>query len=304
MMDQKNPTIKKLVTHNGSFHADDIFATATLTLMLEREGTKYEVIRTRDEELIKSADYVYDVGGVYDKETNRFDHHQVGGAGKHENGIEYASFGLVWNKYGEKVAGSQEVADLIEKKLVSPVDAGDNGIDLVENKRETSPYFIQHLFGALRPTWKEGDENLDANFMQCVEIAKMVLSREITQTKDILEAKNAVLKIYNNTLDKKIIILDQNYPCEYILKDFKEVLYVVYPRETGEWGVKTLREDPKTFKNRKDFPKEWGGMRDEALITLTGVADAIFCHRGLFMAVAKSKEGAMKLAQIAVEYQV
>ncbi len=295
-------TIKKLITHNGAFHADDIFATATLVLMLEKEGIGYEIIRTRDEEIIKSADYVYDVGGIYDADENRFDHHQVGGAGKHENGIEYASFGLVWKKYGEKVAGSKEVADLIEKKLVNPVDAGDNGMDLVENKGETSPYLIQHLFGTLRPTWKESDENLDANFRQCVEIAKTVLSREITQTKDILEAKNAVLEIYNNTLDKKVIILDQNYPSEYILKDFKEVLYVVYPRATGDWGVKTLREDSKTFKNRKDFPKEWGGARDEALVALTGVADAIFCHRALFLAVAKSKEGAMKLAQIAVEY--
>src|ERR1035437_8037366 len=93
---------KILVTHNGIFHADDIFATATLSLLLDGH---IKVTRTRDENLIKSADYVYDVGGIYDPALNRFDHHQVGGAGKRDNGIPYAAFGLVWMQYGETVCG-------------------------------------------------------------------------------------------------------------------------------------------------------------------------------------------------------
>lgn len=36
---------------------------------------------------------VVDIGGVYDLETNHFDHHQIGGAGKRENGIPYAAIG-------------------------------------------------------------------------------------------------------------------------------------------------------------------------------------------------------------------
>ena len=73
--------MKKLVTHNGSFHSDDIFAAATLIIYLEKRGEKYEIIRTRDQEIIKTGDYVFDVGGVYDEATNRFDHHQKGGGG-------------------------------------------------------------------------------------------------------------------------------------------------------------------------------------------------------------------------------
>ena len=107
---------KKLITHNGSFHADDIFACATLSLMLEKAGEKFEVIRTRDEEIIKTGDYVFDVGGIYDENLNRFDHHQIGGAGKRQGGIEYSSFGLVWKKFGEEICGSKEVALTIDKK--------------------------------------------------------------------------------------------------------------------------------------------------------------------------------------------
>ena len=65
---------KKLVTHNGSFHADDIFACATLCLILEKQGKEFEIIRTRDEEMIKTGDYVFDVGGIYDANKNIFDH--------------------------------------------------------------------------------------------------------------------------------------------------------------------------------------------------------------------------------------
>ena len=131
--------MKKLITHNGSFHADDIFACATLSLVLEKEGQEFEVIRTRDEETIKNGDYVFDVGGIYNPKINRFDHHQKSGAGKRENGIEYSSFGLVWKKFGKELTGSEKIAELIDKHLVSSIDAHDNGLDLVEIKYDVSP---------------------------------------------------------------------------------------------------------------------------------------------------------------------
>ena len=125
--------IKKLITHDGSFHSDDIFAAATLLIYLEKKGETGEITRTRDAEIIKNGDYVFDVGGIYDEKNNRFDHHQTLGAGERENGIAYSSFGLVWRKLGIEVAGSRETADFIEKKLVMPIDANDNGIDLFKS---------------------------------------------------------------------------------------------------------------------------------------------------------------------------
>ncbi len=91
---------KIAVTHCGSFHTDDVFACATLSLYFKKNNLKYKLIRTRDDNIIKKADYVFDVGGIYDPKIDRFDHHQYGGAGKRENNIPYASFGLVWKKFG------------------------------------------------------------------------------------------------------------------------------------------------------------------------------------------------------------
>ncbi|MDR3519808.1 MAG: MYG1 family protein [Candidatus Pacebacteria bacterium] len=300
-------TVKQLVTHDGSFHADDIFACATLCLILEKENETFEIKRTRDLKIIKNGDYVFDVGGVYNKETNRFDHHQVGGAGRRSSGegqvvVEYASFGLVWEKFGKIISGDERVVEIIDKRLAMPIDAFDNGLDLVENKYEVTPYYIQHLFFSMRPTWKEESLSKDTMFLKCVEIAKSVLAREIIQAQDALLAEELVISIYKNTSDKRIIVLDKHYPYEYVLNNFPEPLFAVYLKESdNSWQIKAIKENPKTFVNRKNFPKAWAGLRDEELENITGVKGAVFCHRGLFLAVAQTKEGAIKLAQIAVE---
>lgn len=295
----------KLVTHNGSFHADDVFACATLYILLEKENKAYEIIRTRDEEVIKGGDYVFDVGGVYNENENRFDHHQVGGAGKRLVGnleVEYSSFGLIWKKFGLGLAGSENAFKLVDKNLVAPIDAHDNGFILVENKYEVTPYLINNFIQIMRPTWNEDSKNMEINFLKCVAVAKEILSREIIYVKDALEASKSVVTTYNNTKDKRIIILNKNYSYGDILEELPELLFVVYPRESDSfWAVKSVRVKSKTFKNRKDLPNSWAGLRDKELQKITGISDAVFCHRALFFAVAKSKEGAIKLAQIALD---
>jgi uncharacterized UPF0160 family protein len=301
--------MKKLITHNGSFHTDDIFAAATLSLVLEKKGEAFEIIRTRDPEIINSGDYVFDVGGVYDEEKNRFDHHQVGGAGRRVFGegddrveIEYAACGLVWKKFGIELTQSIEAVGFLDKRLFAPIDANDNGFDLVERKYKVFPYSIQDFFRVMRPTWNEKDLEVDKMFLESVKIAKEILVREIINAKDIILSNQSILSVYKNSLNKDILIFDDDYPSSEILNDLPEVLFVVYPRETSNtWGVKAIRENSQTFKNRKDLPVSWAGLRDEELQRVTGVSDAVFCHRGLFLAVSNSKEGAIKLAQIAVE---
>lgn len=301
-METNNNKKIKLVTHDGSFHSDDIFACATLALVLEKEGQDFEVIRTRKTEHILSGDYVFDVGGEYTLEKNIFDHHQVGGAGKRENGIEYASFGLVWKNFALRLGLSEKAILAIDSRLVAPIDAGDNGVDIVELKQDVSPYLIQNFFVAMRPTWKEDSLSADAAFLECVEIAKIIIAREIIQTNDAIAAEEAVVNIYNNSQDKRIIVLDKAYSYEYVIQNFPEPLFVIYPRSTDEaWGVKAVRANFNTFENKKSLPEAWAGLREEDFQKVSGVPDAIFCHRALFMAVAKSQAGAIKLAQIALQ---
>ncbi len=292
--------MKKIITHSGNFHADDIFAVATIQLILEKEGKIFEVVRTRDEEVMKTGDFVVDVGGVYDADKNLFDHHMPEGAGERENKIPYASFGLVWKKFGKELCGSNEVVGRIDKKLAQSIDATDVGIDLFTNiKEDVYPYLLRSFLVSLKPTWKEDDLNEYVMFDKAVNFAKEILQREIKITQDVAEGEQAVIEAYNKTEDKRIIIMDKKYPWEDVLSGYKEPLYAIYPNIS--WRVKAVRDDFNSFENRKDFPESWGGKNDEELAEITGVSDALFCHRARFLAGAKSKEGAIKLAQIALD---
>jgi uncharacterized UPF0160 family protein len=286
---------KILVTHNSTFHADDVFATAALSILLDGN---IKVVRTRDEEWFEKGDYVYDVGGEYDPSRNRFDHHQKGGAGVRENGTPYAAFGLVWKTYGEKLCGGKAVAQKIDEGLVQAIDAGDNGLDMYKIIGEVGPYLIENVFSAFRPSWKE-EEEYDKPFMELVDFAKKFLIRKIKKTQDVLEAENIVEKFYTEASDKRLIVLDDSYPWEDVLMKYPEPLFVVGPK-TGKWRVFTIRKERKSFENRKSLPEAWAGLVDEEMAKVSGVPDATFCHNGRFLAVANSKEGAIALAQKAL----
>lgn len=287
---------KIIVTHDSTFHADDIFAIATLFILYKGN---IKVIRTRDEKLIKSADIVCDVGGEYVKTNNRFDHHQIVGAGKRSNGIPYASFGLVWDKFGEELCGSPEVAKMIDEKLVQAIDANDNGVDLSITNGPANPYFIQSAFYSFRPSWKE-PQDYDSQFFKVVDIAKKILEREILKSKDSFDGEKFIYEIYQKSENKKLLIFDLKYPWEENTVKYSEPLIVVAPRPDGRWKAEAVFKKIGGMERRISFPVSWAGNRDDELVQITGVSDAIFCHNGLFMVVAKSKEGAIALANKAL----
>lgn len=66
----------KIGTHSGVFHCDDALACFMLKCLPKFKDA--QVIRSRDETILKDCDVVVDVGGVYDPATLRFDHHQRG----------------------------------------------------------------------------------------------------------------------------------------------------------------------------------------------------------------------------------
>ena len=293
----------KLVTHDGSFHADDIFACATLSLMLEKNNQSFEIIRTRDQEIMDRADYVFDVGGIYDEKLNRFDHHQIGGAGKRKNNIAYSSFGLVWQKFGIEVAGNEKTALFIERKLVIPVDANDNGIDLYKNNfLNILPYTLQDVFATFSPTALE-DMEKDKQFIKALVWAKEILMREIKKANDQIEITKIIQDFYKKEKDKRLIVIDKPKVSRFeiwdALQDFGEPLFVVYG-DNEDWSVVAMRKEKNSFGNRKDFPSSWAGLKAKKLQDITGVEDAVFCHNNLFLSVAKSKEGAVKLAELAL----
>jgi len=294
-----------IATHNGSFHADDIFACVTLLLYFKQQGKKVRIIRTRDQSDIDGADIVVDVGGVYDLETKRFDHHQSKGAGKRENGIPYASFGLVWMTYGFDLCGNQEIVDDIDRRLVQPIDAIDNGVSISESTEcGLYDYGIHGIVSAYQCTWKEAGETEKQyrNFMDLVSFFSDVLKREIEKAHHRLEMVELIEDIYTKAQRKDILEVPYHVTIGslmQVLESHKEVQFVICKSNTN-WKALALRKEACSFENRTSLPEAWDGKRNEELQEISGVDDALFCHNALFMAVAKSKEGAWKLAEQAV----
>jgi uncharacterized UPF0160 family protein len=285
---------KIIATHNGNFHADDVFSVAALKSILPA----FKLIRTRDAELINKADIVIDVGGEYDPEAGRFDHHQRGGAGERENGIPYSSFGLIWQKYGLAICqGNQEVANSVDAGLVSTIDA----IDCGHVKGVVEGISLSQTISMFNPTWQE-DSHFDSCFDEAVEFASRVLARFIATANGGISAKEIVAKAIDNAEDPRVIVLEKYTPWKRTVHALSEVaLYMIYPSGSGQWRIQTVPVEPGSFEDRKPLPKPWAGLSDKALQEVTGIDDAMFCHNGLFIAGAESFESTMKMASIALQ---
>lgn len=289
-----------LATHDGKFHLDEMFAIATLLMVFP----DLEIKRTRDDQIIAHADIVVDVGGVYDVKRKRFDHHQSGGAGKRENGVPYASFGLVWKEFGQKVCnGDERVASLMDKKLAQPIDASDSGYVLFKTtNREVSPYLFENVVRALTPTWKD-TESIDNIFFDILPFIKMILEKEIQKAHYFFEDTQAVKETYKNSEHREIIVLEHSYPWRSILARKKEPIYVIHPdQNTGNWIIACVPVSSRATDCRKLFPDTWRGKKDDDLKNITGVGDAVFCHDKGFIAVATTREGAIEMAKQAIAF--
>jgi uncharacterized UPF0160 family protein len=286
-----------VVTHDGRFHADDIFGVAVVQLRFGAENI--HLIRTREQAHIDEADIVLDVGGIYDSSRMRFDHHQ-NGAPVRENGLPYAAFGLLWKEFGPAITGSEVIAEKIEKKLAQPIDAGDNGIILYNTtEHDIAPAEVYDLVESfMPPLGSHGDAN--EAFMKAVEVARAYLERVIERAKIKEALREKARAGYDSAEDKTVIVFDVPMKRD-LLMEFPEVKIIVTPDEEGsKWSALAVPTEDGTFETRVLFPSDWAGLRDEELAEVSGVPDAIFCHKNLFLFVARSKEGAVEAAKKAV----
>jgi len=193
-----------ITTRGGKFDADNVGAVATLRLAGYSEHN-FRIRHTRNSQVIAESEFVIDfwigVGLVYDHSLRRYDHHQKGGAGTRENGVPYASFGLVWKHYGVKAIVNvleyylpkqiisqvnfdvlvNKVFLLVDANLVQGVDARDCGVKTHIGINGASPYTISDAISAWNVPWymSEFDKRDNGYFAGAVVRFQEVLSNEI-----------------------------------------------------------------------------------------------------------------------------
>ncbi len=276
-----------LVTHSGRFHADEVFA-ISMVLMVEQR----EITRTRDEEIIQQAEIVLDVGAEYDPERLRFDHHQNSFTETREDGTPYATAGLIWRHYAKRIFAARGLTDdyessfatqWVDDKLISDIDAVDNGV-FTEDPRPSVSLLI-----AMMNEPSDEPEKQELAFNKAIEFTTDILDNFIKAA--IKEAEVVVeLESYAKTVEDGILTLDKNLPFKDFIRSHPEIKRVVYPRSEEQFGVYCNTQE-------NHLPERFRGLRDQELNEVSGLSDAIFCHKSGFMAVCTSIESALFLAK-------
>lgn len=267
----------KGITHNGVFHADDVFSTALLKLV--NPCFKFQRVAYIEEEL---DDYiVYDIGG------GKFDHHS-NDILYHDNGRRLASFGLLWNEYGEYLTGSFSASKRIEENFVSVIDESDNGGEYDMMSRTISSF---------NPAWNS-DKNQDEAFQEAVEFAIKALSNIISRECSVDEADLEIQRCLTSMTDS-IIVFDRFIPFTQSLID-SEAVYAVYPSSRGGYCIQGIPVCYESRDVKQPFPKEWRGVSKEKLKSVSGIKGLSFCHNEGFLAASDDLKSALEIARISL----
>ena len=102
------------VTHSGKFHADDVLAW-TLIYLFYDDGI--QLLRSRHKEDAARATIIFDVGGVYEPENRKFDHHQQ----SYQGSLSSAGMVLQWLHETQKI--DADLFQLLKQQIVDYVSA-------------------------------------------------------------------------------------------------------------------------------------------------------------------------------------
>ncbi|MCH4092700.1 MYG1 family protein [Acetobacter sp.] len=333
-LDQQASPVRAL-THSGNFHTDETLGYVILHYALEPEGDlrgrvldggvggRLAFVRSRNPEDIRAADIVFDVGGEYAPPKGRYDHH-MRVKPLREDGTPYSAAGLLWKDYGkaairnilgtvlktpvsESPISEADVASIwqtLDKSLILPVDLDDNGVakmgklslaDIVSACNP--PWDTTELYGADVAKTKES-----TGFANAAAAVAAHLVNSLDRVRASLKAASRVMEAYAKAEDKRILLMDTGMPTEkMIFENDLPVVYVVSPANDSQWNVKAIASARGEFSQRVPLPEAWGGLEKTELAKVSGVPDAVFAHPARFICGAGSREGALKMAQLALQ---
>lgn len=260
-------------THAGKFHADDVFSTALLQYL------NPEYTYTRGYQVPDNFE-----GIVYDIGWGEFDHHQAD-ARIRENGVPFAAFGLLWEKYGAAVVGEDE-AKRMDALFVQPLDLSDN-----TGKAND----ICQIIESFNPVW-DSEQSEDEAFAEAVTFAGKILEHKFESIFAEKRGEEMIRKALEKAEDK-IVILEKTAPWKPILSP-EDVEYVVYPSKRGGYAAQGVPVTTDSLELKRPFPESWRGKSAEELAEESGVQGLRFVHKSGFLLTAETLEEAVLCCKI------
>lgn len=283
---------RTLGIHNGSFHADEVTATAFLLLydLVDLE----KVIRTRDLSELALCEYVCDVGGVYDPKIKRFDHHQV----EYQGPLSSAGMILLYLK--EQKILDPHLFDMYNRMLVQGVDAHDNGLARIETGTTS---FSQVISNFLPIRYDADEDEMNVAFFKAVGFVLGHLERMQERYLYTVECQNIVCNAMKTT--GYALLFEESIPwVENFFElggDLHPAQFVIMP-SGNHWKLRGIPPSAyERMKVRKLLPESWAGLLEEDLKKISGIQGAIFCHKGRFISIWETKEDALKALRLVLE---
>ncbi|MEI4472566.1 MYG1 family protein [Frigidibacter sp. MR17.24] len=301
-------TIDYLVTHNGGFHADELLSSVVLTRL--HPGAR--LVRSRANDWITpGADrIIYDVGRDHDPARGIFDHHQPNPP-KREDGTPLSSFGLVWGAFGRDYLRAlavperdlEVIHESVDRGFVRPIDLVDNGaLSPAAAGPELAELVLPALLESLKPVFDAREDGAeDRAFEGALAVARAFLEAAVARRAAKWRADGMVVAAIAAAGAGRVLELPMGMPFRsaVVREGADHLLFVVAPRET-DWSITGIRQAEEGFALRADLPARWAGLTDAALEAASGVEGARFCHNARFIAVAATREAALRMAAIAV----
>ena len=329
-LNEKHTNFKIVATHSGCFHADEVLSVAMIKYIPEFKNMW--VIRSRNKEILDKADIVVDVGGKYDLEKKRFDHHMKEFTHVHDDvyKIKLSSAGLIFKHFGKiiienflkelKIPNHTNEIDLIYDKLyynfIAYVDGQDNGINQYPD--DITPKYVNttsygNRVSRLNPEWCEPSADQSERFKLALDVAE---SEFLDQLKFIAKVflpaysmvKDAVNKRFEVHPSGKILYFDFGFPWKSHLVQIEEelnikeqIVFAIVKNGESDYRISTIPINQGSFKFRKGIVQEWRGLELERLAEISGIEDIVFVHNSGFIGGAKSKESVFKIAEISLK---
>ena len=280
----------RAATHSGPFHADDVLAWGLIQVFVDREAS---IVRTRDKAILDAADIVFDVGGSFDPDAGRFDHHQNSYAGP------LSSAGMVLNWLEASGRVSAALAARLRNKVCDYVDDVDNG------RREPDPSVP--CFASMVEAMNRGAGDMAAFDLAFASAGRMAASyvqgianglAEEEAAREVVRAAMADAEARgSNTLFLNPYVRWK--PAYYELGGAKhDTEFVIAPGPDGSW--RTLAIPPRfgSFDQKHSLPAAWAGLVDDELVAACGVAGARFCHKNRFIMVFDTLPGLLEAMRV------
>jgi len=257
----------KVITHDTSFHADEVIAVA----LLRYAGYDIDLIRTRNPTILATATAdpevaVLDVGGIYDPAMLNFDHHQ-------DMELKSAA-GLVYEHFKSQICPLD--AQPYFERFISSIDVMDTNRDNIFEVWKTLPKGFRNTSGIIGG-FNRDVTNATEQFGQfgiALDFATVIIDNEIYSAKK--KAKSEADYASRVILSNNVAVFDEY---STVWKDKKEHTFVVLPHANG-WQIQTI--DTTVAK----VPE-----------SVTECEGFIFRHGSGFMATIKNKEVAVAFAE-------